>query len=168
MSQIERPSLSLRREDVQAFWREHGALNIVQAMEAREPWVVDRAENAAVEQLVERVAVGFDAASTDLLAAAICSRAVEVVDLLGYIRTGRALRLFKWLLEQDVESGVAIVDTASNNDRVFGTLLVERLRVLAGQRVLSEVFSPSRIALLLDLLDELGVHPPDEQTQEIN
>lgn len=67
------------------------------------------------------------------------------------------MALFTWLSDLDPEFAKTLVHEAQCGGDEFGRILIERIVALEKQRLLSRVFSPQRIALVLELLEEAGL-----------
>lgn len=148
--------LSLDRRSVAAFWKARGLVRLIRAMEAQDVWVVDRdPENRSqAERYLDEVVVALNASRTASIEATMGNGgAGAMVDLSGYIRSGRALSLFSWLLSTSPESAKLVLEAAMSGESEFGRVLIERIDALEKNRLLSRVFGPDRIASVIEILD---------------
>lgn len=155
----DRPRLDLSSAAVRAHWSHSNVGRLIAAMERCEVWAVDRQpENVKeVERIIEMVAAAFNSASSQAIANAVEGDGAYTLALMGYLRSGRALALFAWLTELDGALASRLVAAARSGVDDFGRLLIERISTLEKQHLLSRVFSPERISLVLELLSESGL-----------
>lgn len=152
-------ALDLSADGVRNHWRAHGVERLIAAMERCEPWAVDvRPEYVeAAERIVAQVAQSFNAAPASSVTKSVNSEPALTIEFMGYLRSGRALALFAWLTQVNPEIPKLLIQEARFGDDDFGSILVERITTLEKQHLLSRVFSPERIALVLELLAEAGI-----------
>lgn len=151
--------LDLSAEGVRRHWDEHGVSSLIAAMERCEPWAVDvRPEfKAKAELVVADMARQLNAATAGGISNSVSADPDVVVDFMGYLRSGRALALFAWLTQVHPSIPKLLVNEARFGGDDFGSILIERITTLEKQHLLSRVFSPERIALVLELLAEAGL-----------
>lgn len=159
LSAERKPELDLTGPSVAKHWRDLGVHGIIAAMESCEPWAVDarRELSAEVERVIKQVCDAFNSADANTITGSVRKSPELVIELMGFLRSGRGLALFTWL--SNVEAGLApeLINEARSGRDEFGRILVDRIVALERQRLLSRVFSPERIALVLELLDEAGL-----------
>lgn len=151
--------LDLTIDGVKKRWSDHGVARLIAAMEQCEPWAVD-VDPRYVEQaevVVKQIEAKFNAAHSDNVLSSVQTAPSLTIEFMGYLRSGRALALFAWLAQEHPEIPRLLINEARGDADSFGSLLIERITTLEKQHLLSRVFSPERIALVLDLLDEAGV-----------
>lgn len=153
------PLLDLSAAGVRAHWSKHGVERLIAAMERCEPWAVDaRPESVAeAEVIVAEVERSFNAASATGLKGTVDKDPALTIEFMGYLRSGRALALFSWLTQVHPDIPKLLVNEARYGADDYGSILVERITTLEKQHLLSRVFSPERIALVLELLAEAGL-----------
>lgn len=151
--------LDLSSEGVRRHWNKHGVERLIAAMERCEPWAVDVSpeSRAGAEEVISKVADRFNAATASGITASVTSAPALAIELMGYLRSGRALTLFAWLTQVHPDIPKYLVEEARFGTDDFGSILVERITTLEKQHLLSRVFSPERIALVLELLAEAGI-----------
>jgi hypothetical protein len=153
--------LDLSQAAVVSLWRNRGVTGLISAMERCEPWTVDsRPEfQRQAELVIAQITDILNGTTPEVLSKSFSQRASLVIDFLGYLRTGRALALFAWLTDVHPSIPEILVDEARNgfDSNGYGMILIERITVLEKQHLLSRVFSPERIALVLELLGEAGL-----------
>lgn len=152
-------TLNLNPNSVADSWRERGVLALVRAMERCEHWVVDvqPAYRAHAEQLIDDVCRVLNASDLASITASIGRNPSAVIDFMGHIRTGRALAMFSWLTELNPENTRLLISEARQGNDEFGSILLERISTLERQFLLSRIFSPERIALVLELINETAL-----------
>lgn len=155
---LPRPLLDLSQAAVNAHWSRQGVAALIRTMERCEPWVIEsqpefrlRAEKC-VEQLCDALNQGTGAG----IAGSVDRDAAAVLDFMCYLKTGRALLLFAWLAQVHPEIPRALINSATATGSDSGVVLIERVGTLERQNLLSRVFSPERIALVLELIEEHG------------
>lgn len=152
---LPRAALDLSPAAVRTHWLSHGVADAVAAMEQTETWTVDN--TAEVEAALQELAAQLTNAAPEALSRAISEASSDVVDFMGYLKSGRALLFFRWLSDTDENLAVVLVQEARDSGNDFGVILLERMRVLERQHLLSRVFSPERIALVIEILTEAGL-----------
>lgn len=151
--------LDLSAAGVRQHWSEHGVSRLIEAMERCEPWAVDvRPEyRDGAEVLVAKVVESFNAARPGSIAHSITVDPASSIAFMGYLRSGRALALFAWLTQVHPDIPKLLMSEARFGADDYGSILVERIATLEKQHLLSRVFSPERIALVIELLAEVGI-----------
>lgn len=132
------------------FWISLGVGDAIAAMEETESWSVDGIED--VEILLLELQDSLSKADHSSVAESITSVGSSVVDFMGFLKSGRALLFFRWLSDVDPRIASILISEARSSGSDFGVILIERLRVLERQHVLSRVFSPERIAFVLECM----------------
>lgn len=157
---INRKALQLDAKAVDAHWQSKGLRRAIQAMEASEAWTVD--VSAEVEYALTELSAKLSATPSHVLAKTIASATSDVVALMGYLKTGRAIRMFEWLTQNDPKCAKDLVSEACVCKSDFGVILLERLRILDRQQLLARVFSRERLALVKGILNSMS--PPQLPT----
>ena len=138
-----------------------GVGDAISAMEATETWAVT--ESQVVVRALTELSDRLNSAEKDVLTRSIHESSADVVDFMGFLKSGRALRLFRWLVDINPDLAGSLVQSARDSGNDFGIILIERMRVLERQHLLSRVFSPERLALVSEILSEVGVAGVDEE-----
>lgn len=148
-------TLNLAPDRVSTLWKERGVAALVRAMERCEHWVVEAQPDyrADAERLIEEVCQALSAADPEAIARHVSENPVKVIGFMGHLRTGRALAMFSWLVDMSPDLASILISEARYGDDEFGSILIERIGTLERQFLLSRVFSPERIALVLDVLE---------------
>jgi hypothetical protein len=116
---------------------------------------------AKAEVVVADIARHLSVMPAEALSASVTSKSGLMIDFLGFMRSGRALALFAWLTEVDPSIAQQLISAARSGGEEFGSILIERITTLEKQNLLSRVFAPERIALVLELLAEAGLADAD-------
>lgn len=155
--------LDLSRDAVRKHWSTQGVASLIAAMEQCEPWAVDaRPEfQAQAEVVVSDMARLLSSSTVGGISNSVSTSPDIVIDFMGYLRSGRALALFAWLAQVHPSIPKLLVNEARFGVDEFGGVLIERITTLEKQHLLSRVFSPERIALVLELLAEAGLESAD-------
>lgn len=124
-------------------------------MEDAESWTVDGAPE--VEKILADLATQMSDAPRDSLVQSIATSSSDAIDFMGFLKSGRALYFFRWLTDMDPRLAAGLINEAQVSTNDFGIILIERMRVLERQNLLSRVFSPDRLALVLEILTEAGL-----------
>lgn len=152
-----RPSSHLNLSDasVQLAWRDRGVSALIKAMERCEHWVVDgdTQYRKEAERLIDEVCASLNAADLDAIVKGVSAHPLKLIDFMGHMRTGRALAMFSWLVDLHPDIGRILLNEARFGDDEFGSILIERITTMERQFLLSRVFSPERIAIVLDLIE---------------
>jgi hypothetical protein len=151
--------LDLSAEGVKKHWTTQGVVSLINAMERCEPWAVDVQPQfkAQAELVIADMTKRLNSVTAGGLSSSITTDPDVVVEFLGYLRSGRALALFAWLTQAHPSIPKLLVNEARFGGDDFGSILIERITTLERQHLLSRVFSPERIALVLELLAEAGL-----------
>jgi hypothetical protein len=155
-----RDALDLSPAAVRSHWRKQGVGDAVSAMEETESWTVDG--TLEVEQVLQELASRLSATTSETVVLSVSSASADVVDFMGYLKSGRALLFFRWLSDVEPQLASILVHEARTSGDDFGVILIERMRVLERQHLLSRVFSPERLALVLEILTEAGLTGDEE------
>jgi hypothetical protein len=155
--------LDLSFQAVSKHWSSLGVDGLISAMERCEPWAVDlRVEHRAeVDAALRRLEDQLNAAGTEAILRSIGRRPELALEMLGYLRSGRALVLFSWLTALHPDIVRELMSSARFSADGFGLLLLDRISTLERQRLLSRTFSPERLSLVMDLLAEAGLSSAD-------
>jgi hypothetical protein len=143
-------SLNLRKSIVDEFWKRKDPRmgSILMWMERVEDWKLDDHESfsKALLQLVP----AMESASKG----AMMAHLDQIIKVLAYTSSGRALRIIQWFDEHYPKGlSIELLQTAKNSPNdVHSALLIDRLRALQSLSLLPQVFNPSRTAAIAQLL----------------
>jgi hypothetical protein len=153
-----RPQLDLSTEAISAQWARVRVSRLLAAMDRSEAWPVDASppNQQAVEQIVGMLADAFNQAPVVSITNAVTNRPALTLELMGILRSSRAIAFYAYLDEVDPKISAALVNEARLGSEM-GTLLIERIKTLERNHLLSRVFSPERISHVIDLLVEAGI-----------
>lgn len=149
--------------NIDQMWQQAGVSGIIKKMERNDVWAVDGPRQTIRSLITSREVVDtlVEVASDRDGARKLIAHERHVARFMAHLRTGRALALFRFLLERSPASAIRMVrQGAKNNEDRFMALLFERVQVLERSRILSRVFSPERIASLLEAIDDRGIQKP--------
>ncbi|ART57149.1 hypothetical protein CBP36_19785 (plasmid) [Acidovorax carolinensis] len=153
------PSLDLSPKGVRRHWHANGVAGLIAAMESCEPWAID--VNPQFRTRAELVVSEINRIFNDSLPVKITDSVKTdpdlLIDFMGCMRSGRALALFSWLTEIHPSIPALLINEARFGIDGFGPILIERISALERQHLLSRVFGPERISLVLELLEEAGI-----------
>ncbi len=137
-------------------WRQRGVSALIKAMERCEHWVVDSQPDyrEQAEQLIDQVCGTLNATDLDAIVKGVHAHPLKLIGFMGHMRTGRALSMFSWLVDLHPDIGRVLLSEARFGDDEFGSILIERITTLERQFLLSRVFSPERIALVLSMIED--------------
>lgn len=156
-----------------AFFRERDPMleSAVVGMESVETWTRDRAQ--AVQETLQKIADRVEEMDIDLIAGPLQNK---LIILLGYISTGKAIKLLMWFDQNSpnfVAKTLAEAQMLSALDKLnegAARLFVERFEVLERMHMLSRVFSEERLLIVQKVLRILSGEDPDgvddEETEE--
>ena len=145
--------LDLSRKSVDQLWASHGVARAIGAMETDEPWTLDGREN--VERFVDKICVSLSKTEHKKLESALMESIPQVIGFSGHLSSGRALALMRWIADTSPSLSNQLIDYANRSAGEFDSLLVERIVTIERCRILSRVFSPDRMAMVMELLDEI-------------
>ena len=163
INQAEGGGLDLSFPAVSRHWANLGIDGLIAAMEQCEPWAVDlRSEHQIeVNSALRRLEANLNAAGTEAILRSIGQRPELALEMMGYLRSGRALVMFSWLTALHPDIVRELMSSARFSADGFGLLLLDRISTLERQRLLSRTFSPERLSLVMDLLAEAGLSSID-------
>ena len=153
--------LNLSPAAVHSYWNSVGIQEVIAGMERCEPWTID--ESPRAEQVLDELSQSFSGATSAAITVSVTRRPQEVVELMAYLRSGRALLLFGWLAEVNPALAGTLVRAVQDEFTDFGSLLLDRIAALERQHLLSRVFSPERFALVLESLEDAGLNSMEER-----
>lgn len=149
-----RRGIDLSQGAVVEHWREAGLLDIIQGMESCESWALDGRPRA--ETIIEDLCAALSDATTSAITVSVANRTHDTVELMAYLKSGRALLLFSWLAEVNPAVVGMLVRGVQDDVDEFGALMLDRVTVLERQRLLSRIFAPERLALVIEALENEG------------
>ena len=149
-------ALNLSSLHIDETWSERGLSGLISAMEQCEPWAVDidPMHRTRAEGFINQIVEALNAAEKKTVASCVSTDPESALTFMGYLRTGRALTLFSWLSSVHPSIPETLIREARAGESWFGCVLLERIATFEKQSLLSRVFGPERIALILDLLEE--------------
>lgn len=158
LSFIEAPDNPLSAERIETFWKASGVGGVISKMDKADAWAVEGSLSPSDEVLLRK--------TLQTLAFAVISERsnvqeclieidVQVAHFLSHLKSSRALAAFKLIVEKAPIMAVSMMQKGSREDRdVFLGTLYDRVRVFERAKLLSRVFSPERIATLLEILED--------------
>lgn len=158
------PQLDLTSEGVDAAWVQVGVEKAISDMESSESWVLDgkvTASGESVDGALVSMAKSLSEAPRSLVSRCVEIAGADIISLMGNIRAGRALLMFRWLAKADGDASTALLRKAAYGGTEMGSVLVQRVTALERRALLARVFSPERFAALLDVLDEIDLGAKD-------
>lgn len=155
-------------EGAHAFFRDSDPLlgQAIVGMESVETWTQDR--TAAVQKTLQDFANRVDEIDTDVITGQLQN---DLIVLLGYISTGKAIKLLMWIDQNSphfVAKTLAEAQMLSALDRLneaAAKLFVERFEVLERMHMLSRIFSEERLTVVQKVLLILSGQEADEDGQ---
>lgn len=154
------PQLDLSSDGVDTAWVQVGVEKAIADMESSETWVLDgqvTASGESVDGALVAMANRLSETPRALVARCVESAGADLINLMGHIRAGRALLLFRWLARADGDASTSLLRQAAYEGSEMGSVLVQRVTALERRALLARVFSPERFAALLDVLDEIDL-----------
>jgi intracellular multiplication protein IcmW len=156
----------LHLDAVHAFWDSYDRrtlYRVIVAIERVEHWVLD--SDAGIEaalirlgEVMERAGNTFelnqDAAFIRVLASVRASRALRLLQALDAAKPGSASQL---LVYAEGNNDAASVDAPAQKQDPFAKLFLRRNLVFERLRLLSRVFAPQRVSLVLKALEQNAV-----------
>lgn len=153
-------------EEIDRLWEGSGVAGIVRKMDGMDTWAVDKVVTLGIPMPpeVEVRVLGVMKILAETLYSnnedsinRLYEHRVDVAHFLCHLRSSRALAAFRGIIERAPRVAISLIQEVSTNasapSSVFISNLYERLRVMERTRVLSRVFSPSRVAELLEIMD---------------
>lgn len=150
----------LSRQAVEQFWQanEPALKEILLAMEvieSRVGWPVD--SHPGVEAALKRLGDDMEAAVRE---STLLGSREEMVFVLAYLRSGRAVRIMQWLDERYEGMAYKLMETMVDGARegnFDATVMIDRITMLRRIRHIGRVFSSSKVVLVLRLLEQLSI-----------
>lgn len=149
----------LSKESIHAFWDSYDRrtlYRIIVALENVENWVLD--EDSDVEPLIRELGRTIDNSRdfeindeelfVRMLSNIRSSKAMRILQALDAEKPGTASKLLMYAEEKSEESNM------SNNDNRYSKLFIRRNLVFERLQLLSRVFAPQRISLVLKSLEK--------------
>ena len=146
------PGLNLRQHVLQEWWQSKSkkTAQMLEWMKTMEVWNLDEHKKFS-EALYELTKI-MEATNRDK----ILKHSQALIDIMAYMSPARALRILEWGDSQFNKNGgfsLSIVEQALNNiEKPENMLLIDRLRVLQGYSLLSNIFTESRATLIKQAL----------------
>lgn len=152
----DRAHLDLSPNHTKEYWQSLGVGDAIAAMEEAENWICNDKEG--IEKLLKQFESKLSKTDDESLSVAIGSVCSSVVEFMGFLSSGRALLFFRWLADVNPQITSVLIDEAMQGGADFGVILIERLRVIEKQHLLSRIFSPERLAFVLSTLEDAGIY----------
>lgn len=148
----------LAENSVRRHWAENSTTTakLLYAMEEVEHWTLDGHPVVldAVTTFGDRLDIALDLGAFPSFG--ITNNSEQMLVILAYIKSGRAMRLLQWIEEAMpgyIESIVATARQMSHLD--FAKLLLDRLQAIERNHLLRAMFSPSNLDGVCALLQEI-------------
>lgn len=146
-------NLSLRRSAVMRHWQKKSPriARVIGLMESMEDWMLD--EHEQVSRGLDRLAPRLDKSAPDKL----LDNMDPMLLMMAYLSSGRTLMMMDWMDEKyNGRVSLRFLDHArQTQDKIASKLLLERLQTLNSLSLLPQVFSPSRIRFILNILQDI-------------
>lgn len=151
--------LNLQHDDVMAFWANQDIrlVETLQSMEKLEHWTLD--QDQAVEQALQVLVDRLNRLSQEANGFNMIDRSKQLLTILAYIHSGRALKLVNWLENRFSGMGVRLLQDAQDLRELQGegaieaNLMVDRLNVVRASQHLNRIFSPERMRQVIRALE---------------
>ncbi len=144
--------LNLKKSIVNEYWKKtdprlHRILNV---MENVEHWTMDDIQS--VDAALTEFGKKMDKTSKRTLA----TLSEEIINLMGYISSGKFFRLIKWMDESHPGLSVHFIMEARQlqQDWSPARLMLDRIQTIHSLQLMGKVFAPSRTRLIAELLKE--------------
>jgi len=148
--------LSLRDAPIRMWWqrRDPGMDRLLQQMDGVETWPVDGHLEVAEALYKLTLKINQDAINLD-------AHLDDILDLLAYLSSSRALRVVAFVDEQHnnamrflQRAGERVASSVSRQNGVDagGQMMVDRLRVLERAALLGRLFAPERLSAVREML----------------
>lgn len=162
--QLKSASHQFSDEEIDKFWQQSGVAGIVRKMDGMDSWAVDKVVVLGIPmppevevRVLRTMQILAEAlfSNDDLQINKLYKHRNDVAHFLCHLRSSRALAAFRGIIERAPRVAISLINEAGEggNSSVFVTNLYERIRVMERTRVLSRVFSPSRVAEILEIID---------------
>lgn len=145
--------LNLNQSVVEQYWQKTAPriAKVISVMEGVEFWLVDneKSVNKALKDLVKKM----DSSSRESLS----NHAEELLFIMAYMSSGRALRMMNWFDEKFTKGSLSIdiIQEASNlKDSEHARLMLDRLQTMESLKMINKIFAPNRTRIILELLKE--------------
>lgn len=155
---VEDPENPLSAEKIELFWQASGVNGVINRMDKADAWAVDGSldpvNDALLRETLQKLAFAVLVDRNEVKERLVGIDA-QVAHFLSHLKSSRALAAFKLIVENSPSLAVSMMQKGAREDRdVFLGTLYERVRVLERAKLLSRVFSPERIATLLEILED--------------
>ena len=146
-------NLSLRRSAVMRHWQKKSPriARVIGLMESMEDWMVD--EHEQVSRSLDRLAPRLNSSNPDKL----LSQTDPMLTVMAYLSSGRTLMLMDWMDEHfNGRVSLRLLDHArQTQDNTPSRLLLERLQTLNSLSLLPQIFSPTRLRFIYQILQDM-------------
>ena len=166
---MENLNADVSQEGVLAFFNERdpSLVQAIQGMEQVETWTVDKIES--VQKMFQELADRVEEVDMESLEG---STQNKLIVLLGYISSGKAIKLLMWI-EMNYPNFVArtladaqMLSALDKFNEGAAKLFVERFEVLERMHCLSRIFSEERIKIVKKVLKILAGEYSDNESEE--
>jgi len=143
--------LNLAKKSVDFHWKTQDLrmFKILSKMEDVESWIVDDTESVATELIM------FGKKLEDVRSEKLSDKAEEVTLIMGYVFSGKSIRLLNWLDSNFPGLSFHYVMEARHNESSEASkLLLDRLKIIKNLTLLQLVFQPMRTRLISGLLED--------------
>lgn len=160
-------SLDLSREAIARYWAGIDPSGVagkaLALMESREDWC-DDINNEEVDEAVSSLATRISRSDQADLETVVLEYPEVFITLMGVMRSSRAILLFRWMLDEHVNVAAFLLNLCSltgargtklQQPDVLRKLMTERLLVLERMCLLGRIYSPPRLGIVLEILEEV-------------
>ena len=144
-------ALNLKKSIVTEYWKKADPrmARILSVMENVEHWTVD--DTQSVADAISDLAKKMDKSSKETLA----KLSEELLYVMGYISSSKALRMVKWMDESHPGLSVHyIMEARQMQEWPPARLLLDRLQTIKSLSLMGKVFAASRTKLIAALLKD--------------
>lgn len=146
----------LSESAVQQFWEIRSPVlhRIFYAMENVENWTLD--SNPLVMEALVNLGDKLDIAESMgvLPRESLVDMGEEILGVLAYIRSGRAMRLLGWMDATIPGYAATLTELAKKlGEQDFARLLFDRLQAVERLQLLKEIFDPKSIGVVVNVLE---------------
>ena len=146
-------NLSLRRSAVMRHWQKKSPriARVIGLMESMEDWMVD--EHEEVSRGLDRLAPRLDKSTPERL----LNQTDPMLTVMAYLSSGRTLMMMDWMDDHfNGRVSLRMLDHArQTQDKVPARLLLERLQTLHSLSLLPQIFAPSRLRFISQILNDI-------------
>lgn len=146
-------SLNLRRSIISRYWQKKSprVARVIGLMESMEDWMVD--DHEPVARSLDKMAKRLEKSGpSDIL-----NQTDNLLEVMAYMSTGKVLAIIDWLeVKYEGRVSLRILDYAKQKEgSIPAQLLIERVRTLETLELLPQVFSPTRINFVRQIIQQM-------------